>query len=88
MGSRTKLKTHSTNPASLGPSPLQSGYVIGPLCAIKAQAALSHQTWVLERWVMERLDGPGHPTSPLVVVACSSLEPSLLTEARCHVEEV
>lgn len=85
MGPRTRLKPHSINPALLGPSPLQSGYVIRTRsCAIKAQAALSHQTWVLERWVMERLD----PTSPLVVVACSSLEPSLLTEARCHVNEV
>lgn len=31
---------------------------------------------------MEGLDGSSHPASPLVV-ACSSLEPSLLTEARC-----
>ena len=33
-------------------------------CAIKAQAALSHQTWVLERW------------SPLAAVACSSQSPA------------
>lgn len=84
MGPRTSLRLHPTTPAWLGPSPLQGGYAMGTgICVVERPVigpeVLRGGTW--RGWM-------GQPARPLILVVCSSLGPSLSTEARSLVDEV